>query len=440
MKRILSLLAIATFASCSIFAQDDMYFTPKSKAVKEKEKAEAKAAREKKLAEERAAWEKEQARIRAAEEREQARQDSINLTVKKEWFRKNKHRISQTEDGHLVYHRGRDCSDDEYNRRGKFASTYTVVSDSTASDIIEFTPGDGQYPDSLIASLDTTDVTVKKKSTDRYDDEDDYYYSRRMNRFDDFYGSRRYWLLYNNPWHSYWAYDPFFWNDPWYWNSSWVYSPWYWNDPWYYGGYYGYYGGYYGGWGGYYTTTYIPHHHHHVHYTPVVLGGTVSTGRNGGYVSRTTHGTQSPRQNYRGFSSELKSFRKYDNGNPGYVTKDRNFIGYRGNRGNRSYATDSGNNNSSSSNSARDYSQRSYSTSSPRSSSSSYSNSSSSSSSRSYSRSNSSSSYSNSPSSSSSRSYSSSSSSSSSRSSGGSYGGGGGGSRSGGGMRHGGSR
>ena len=44
MKRILTLLAIATFASCSIFAQDDMYFTPKSKAVKDKEKAEAKAA------------------------------------------------------------------------------------------------------------------------------------------------------------------------------------------------------------------------------------------------------------------------------------------------------------------------------------------------------------------------------------------------------------
>ena len=54
MKRILTLLAIATFASCSIFAQDDMYFTPKSKAVKDKEKAEAKAAKEKELAEIRA--------------------------------------------------------------------------------------------------------------------------------------------------------------------------------------------------------------------------------------------------------------------------------------------------------------------------------------------------------------------------------------------------
>ena len=219
MKRILSLLAIATFASCSLFAQDDMYFTPKSKAVKEKEKAEIRAAEEKKKAE-----------ALAAAEKLKAHQDSMELMAKKEWCRKNRHRISQTEDGKLVYHRGRDCSDDEYNHRGKFASTYTVVSDSTASDIIEFTPGNGQYPDSLISSIDTLSGSINKKSSDYYDDDDDYYYSRRMNRFDGFYGSGRAWLLYNNPWYSHWAYDPFFWNDPWYWNSSWVYSPWYWKS------------------------------------------------------------------------------------------------------------------------------------------------------------------------------------------------------------------
>ena len=129
MKRILTLLAIATFASCSIFAQDDMYFTPKSKAVKDKEKAEAKAAEEKRAAE-------EEARV---------------LQAKKEWLRKNRQHISQTEDGQLVYHAGRDISDDEYNRRGKFASTYAIVSDSVGNDIIEFTAGDGKYPDSLVA-------------------------------------------------------------------------------------------------------------------------------------------------------------------------------------------------------------------------------------------------------------------------------------------------
>ena len=131
MKRILTLLAIATFASSSLFAQDDMYFTPKSKAVKEKEKAEAEAAAKKKKAEE----------------------DAAILEAKKEWFRKNRHRISETENGELVYHIGRDVSDDEYNRRGKFASTYAIVSDSVGNDIIEFTAGDGKYPASLCLSF-----------------------------------------------------------------------------------------------------------------------------------------------------------------------------------------------------------------------------------------------------------------------------------------------
>ena len=347
MKRILSLLAIATFASCSIFAQDDMYFTPKSKAVKEKEKAEAKAAEEKKRAE-------EEARV---------------LEAKKEWLRKNRQHLSETEDGKLVYHVGRDVSADEYNRRGKFASSYAIVSDSTASDIIDFTPGDGQYPDSLIASIDTLSGSISKKSTDRYDDDDDYYYSRRMNRFDDFYGSRRMWLLYNDPWYSHWAYDPFFWNDPWYWNSSWVYSPWYWNDPWYYG-YYGYYGRYYGGYYGW--TTYHPYHHYYrPHYTYIVNSGSRGTryySHNGSYSREGT------RQGYRGVSSDIKT-RDRKNGS---TSRSGNFSGYRGNRSS-SYDNSSARRNGSFSNnsSSRSYSSPSHSNSS---SSSSYSNSSSSSS------------------------------------------------------------
>ena len=83
----------------------------------------------------------------------------------------------------MVYHVGRNVSDDEYNRRGKFASSYDIVSDSTASDIIEFTAGDGKYPDSLVAYIDTLSgtVNIKKKSSDRYDDDEDYYFSRLMN-------------------------------------------------------------------------------------------------------------------------------------------------------------------------------------------------------------------------------------------------------------------
>ena len=383
MKRILTFLAIATFASCSIFAQDDMYFTPKSKAEKEKEKAAARAEEEKKLAEQ-----------RAAEAKRVAKLDSISLEAKKEWFRKNRHRISQTEDGKLVYHRGRDCSDDEYNHRGKFASTYTVVSDSTASDIIEFTPGDGQYPDSLIASIDTTGVTIKKKSTDRYDDEDDYYYSRCMNRFDGFYGSSRYWLLYNNPWYSHWAYDPFFWN-----------------DPWYYGNYGAYFGGYYAG---YRTTYYVPVHRHH-HHTPVAIGSGVGTHHphNGGGRIYRNNGS-----GYRGFTSDIRtSARQQDYGFSNHSGSSSDRRGrFGGSRSSQTYINDG------SRGSSRSYSDSGSSSSSNRGrfggsrSNSNYSNSSSSSSSsRSYS--------SPSSSSSSSRSYSSPSSSSSSSGSRGSFGG-----------------
>ena len=318
MKRILTLLAIATFASCSIFAQDDMYFTPKSKAVKDKEKAEAKAAEEKRAAE-------EEARV---------------LQLKKEWLRKNRQHLTETEDGKLVYHAGRDISDDEYNRRGKFASTYAIVSDSVGNDIIEFTAGDGKYPDSLVAYIDTISgtVNIKKKSSDRYDDDDDYYFSRLMNRFDGFYGSRRMWLLYNDPWYSHWAYDPFFWNDPWYWNRSWVYDPWYWNDPWYYGGYYGYYGRYY--YGGYYGwTTYHPYIHHRYYYTPVALSGSGGTH----HVRYGSHGRQAARD-YRSVSSNIKTHdRQY-----GSSSRNGDFTGY---RGNRSYST-SNNSNSARSNSS----------------------------------------------------------------------------------------
>lgn len=394
MKRLITLLTIVTLASSTLFAQDDIYFTPKSKAAKQKELAEAKAAEAKRM---------EEAAIAAAKQK--AIKDSIILEQKKQWMRKNRHRLSQTEDGQIVYHRGRDCSDDEYNRKGKFKSTVALVQpDSVASDIIDFTIGDGKYPDSISTAyrIDTV-IVYKEKISPSYDDIEDYYYSRIMNRFDYYYGSRRAWMLYNNPWSSYWAYDPFFWCDPWYWNSSWVYSPWYWNDPWFYGGYYsGYYGGWYGHpYSGYYGGwTYSPGHHHH-HYTPVSMGGNI-VGHKGSY-QRPTHGTQSHRKTTsRDMATGVRSFDR--------PTSSGSFSGYRGGSSSSGYSQSS----SGSSDSGRSYSSRSSSSSS----SSFGSNSSSSSSSRS---SSSSSSYSRSPSSSSS------SSSSGGGSFGGSRGGGGGG-------------
>lgn len=273
MKRTLSLLFIAAMASCSLFAQDDMYFTPKSKAQIEKEKAEIKAEKERKRVE----AEKEEARRYAEYLAEKEKEEQEILELKKDWLRKNRHRLSQTEDGQIVYHVGRDVSDDEYNRRGKFKSKVSVISpDSVASDIIDFTAGNGEYPDSLVASIDSImidpDFKKNKRHIDYLDDDVEYYYSRRMNRFDYFFGSRRAWMLYNNPWHSHWAYDPFLWNDPWYWYDSWAYSPWFWSDPWYYDsyGYLGWSPFYYHSWGGW------GHHHYggyYNHYNPIFIGG-----------------------------------------------------------------------------------------------------------------------------------------------------------------------
>ena len=285
MKRTLSLLVIAALASCSLFAQDDMYFTPKSKAQIEKEKAEKKAERERKEAEKKAEMErmiaeseKEEARRYAEYLAEKEKEEQEILELKKDWLRKNRNRLSQTEDGQLVYHVGRDVSADEYNRRGKFRSHVTVVTpDSVASDTIDFIAGNGEYPDSLIASIDSIyiDPNFKKnkRHTDYLDDDFDYYYTRRMNRFEYFFGSRRAWLLYNNPWRSHWAYDPFLWNDPWYWNSSWAYNPWFWDDPWYYDsfGYLGWSPFYYHSWGGWGSGHY---HHYGGHYhNPIFVGG-----------------------------------------------------------------------------------------------------------------------------------------------------------------------
>lgn len=149
-----------------------------------------------------------------------------------------------------VYYVGSDRDVDEYNRRGQFYSTYQELGDSIASDIIDFSAGNGLYPDSIYAdSLFTMGS-----------DADDFTYTRRMSRYDDFYG----WY---DPWYAaHWGYGAYW---P-YWRSyySW-YDPWY--DPWYYGyagwgwaGYYGYYGRYgyyhpwYAGWGyGWHGPSYV---------------------------------------------------------------------------------------------------------------------------------------------------------------------------------------
>ena len=132
-----------------------------------------------------------------------------------------------------AYYVGSDRDVDEYNRRGRFRSRYQHIGEG--NDIIDFEAGDGLYPDSTYV-----DTLFAAPQTEYWADDfdDDYRYSRRMSRFDDYYG-------FYDPWYyRSWGYGPY-WRTGYYpWYDSWYY-PWYsgWYDPWYYG-----YAGWYGGW------------------------------------------------------------------------------------------------------------------------------------------------------------------------------------------------
>lgn len=132
-------------------------------------------------------------------------------------------------------HSGSNRNVDEYNRRGAFASHYTFVgSDSIGNDIIEFTPGNGVYPD----SIHNDSIAANTKALKGYgNNDDDYTITIRLSRFDDFYGPYWAWSRYHYPW-----YDPFY--DPWYYDS-WHFA---WYDPWY-GPYYDPWHWHHGGWG-----------------------------------------------------------------------------------------------------------------------------------------------------------------------------------------------
>lgn len=155
---------------------------------------------------------------------------------------------------HETYYCGSERDIDEYNRHGQLKSYYQKIgTDSLGNDIIEFHPGDGTYG---ADSIDTVHYVYPGSETYYGNDDEDYVYSRRMGRFDGFYG---------------W-YDPFFygyWNSPywysWYgWNTPWNYAyAWGgWYDPWFYG-YYGWGYPYYGWAGGWYRPVHGPIYSYH---------------------------------------------------------------------------------------------------------------------------------------------------------------------------------
>ena len=141
-------------------------------------------------------------------------QNDMYFTPSKKMREAEKHAIEQEQ---LRYRRN--IAVDDYNHRGQFMSQYQPVEgDSLGNDVIIMQPSD---------SINAYN----------YYDDNDYLYSRRMNRFDDFYWYYPYW--YDSP---LWYYN-WFYGSP-YWYAS-LYD-WGWYSPWYYG----YYGSWYRPWGG----------------------------------------------------------------------------------------------------------------------------------------------------------------------------------------------
>ena len=230
---------------------------------------------------------------------------------------------SKVEEDRPVYYSGIGKSNDEYNRRGKYNYKKIGV-DSLGNDIFM----------SRISTLHGDSVvldTIYGGFTRQYEsDNDDFAYSRRMSRFDGFWGG------YYDPWFA--GRSSFY--VGWGWRSP-YYGGWYdrWDDPWsygYYGGYpyYSYYGGYpyygyYGGYPYYYGYAdygwYNPWSRYYGYY-----GGYPYYGyRRGGYYAYNGHtGTANHWGNSpRDFGSQARSG-SYDNGRSSYSNRRGNVNQY----------------------------------------------------------------------------------------------------------------
>lgn len=190
---------------------------------------------------------------------------------------------------------------DDYNRRGFFGNQgYALSSDTTANDVINFSTSD---------SLDAAGYAgVGDEYDEGYNPEDDYVYSRRMSRFDDFY-----WY---DPWYYGW-YGPYWYGSPyWYAYSGW-YSPWY--DPWYYG--------WYRPWGyGWYYSWYRPVSY----YRP--YRGITGTSNHGRVSYGYTGSANKNFRGYRGTTNRLNNNRSYNNNK--YNNSNKDYNRFNGNRRN----------------------------------------------------------------------------------------------------------
>ena len=149
-------------------------------------------------------------------------QDDLYFTPSK--AEQSAYQQSKMEEERPVYYSGIGKSNDEYNRRGKYNYKKIGV-DSLGNDIF-MSRVSTLHGDSVVLDTIYGGFTRQYESVD-----DDFAYSRRMSRFDGFWGG---------------YYDPWFVGRSsiyvgWGWHSP-YYGGWYdrWDDPWYYG----YYGGY----------------------------------------------------------------------------------------------------------------------------------------------------------------------------------------------------
>lgn len=120
-----------------------------------------------------------------------------------------------------TYYSGSRRAVDDYNRQGSFVQSI----DSVGNDIISFDGAMGVYPDSTGMA-------------------DDYKYTRRMSRFDDYDWTDSYLAGYadgrfdswgwSSPW--YWDHPYYYGHGSWYWDYPYYYSYWGWGRPWYCGG------------------------------------------------------------------------------------------------------------------------------------------------------------------------------------------------------------
>lgn len=189
------------------------------------------------------------------------------------YFTPKKNEIKEKKQEKITYYRGSTRNVDEYNRRGKFASAYfNLDSDTLYNDVIDF------HADS--AFVDNSDSINGNVDFDySYTPEDDYVYTRRMCRYDDFY-------WYDPWWYGWYGYGPYWYGSP-YWYAGWWYDPWY--SPWYYG--------WYRPWGWYYPRYWYGSYH--VHY-----GGVTGTMNHGCLYG---HGGGGYNNNFKGYRGTVNS-------------------------------------------------------------------------------------------------------------------------------------